>query len=55
MNCVAVTLGGLDARLGEHEAVYRSVARWLARGFTKADVAGIVGGNFVRFWRRAAG
>jgi membrane dipeptidase len=31
VSCVAVTLGGLDARLGEHEAVYRSIARWLGR------------------------
>jgi membrane dipeptidase len=31
VRCVAVTLGGLDARLGEHEAVYRSIARWMRR------------------------
>lgn len=36
VNCVIVTLGGLDARLGEHEAVYRSIARWLRR-FALAD------------------
>ena len=36
VNCVTVTLGGLDARLGEHEAVYRNIARWLQK-FAAAD------------------